>query len=673
MEHIRHSSLIALFLLACLTGVAQGLDFIDCQDGSITYCTADPEIQLPATNQMIVGTGDPNASSCSAHWRFQQDVTTDCGIIVKYYIDYYPFNGAQRVRLQDTSEAFKDGAQVAPLVLDTRLFGTPSVLLDGIEYNPGCAEDPDAFHRIVWTAIDECGDMDSCIYLVRVVDCQAPMAVPVGFSTVVFPAEQQVTVIAQDFIESAIDDCSPINWLLYSFSKDFFQPTMTINCETIEDNGGPAFEFTIWVVDGGIDENCDGSISWDERAIDSVNALVLMEDDCGGDLFDGKIQSADSVPVPEVLISFFSGPMNQTTTTDDEGEYRLPTAVDTLLDWIVIPTKTGDEPDGVSTLDLVKIQKHLLGIEEFDSPYKRIAADANNNMDISATDLLELRKLILRITTTLPNNTSWRFVKADYVFPDPTDPWPFDEISNLDQLNFIGIKVGDVNGSVTAPPERDPRPVLRLIAEDIYLEAGNSYSIPVSSESSIDLHGIQFTLGHQGLEISDIAGDALDISDGAWVRHKENATVSWFTPYPESVGSDQTMFNIELKASQNGYLSDFLSLHSSLTKSEAYDADERIMDVVLDFERRHDVESGIMTSPNPWSGVTNVRIEKHDESAGVLRVYDTNGSLVMQRKVDCSSVSDLTIHSEELGKPGVYLVQLAAGNRLMSTRTVVMD
>ncbi|MEP7269115.1 MAG: dockerin type I domain-containing protein [Saprospiraceae bacterium] len=52
----------------------------------------------------------------------------------------------------------------------------------------------------------------------------------------------------------------------------------------------------------------------------------------------------------------------------------------------------------------------MLGIERLKSPYKKIAADVNNDNDISAIDLLELRKLILGIYDKLPDNTSWKFV-----------------------------------------------------------------------------------------------------------------------------------------------------------------------------------------------------------------------------------------------------------------------
>ncbi|MEZ4948564.1 MAG: hypothetical protein R2784_04100 [Saprospiraceae bacterium] len=55
------------------------------------------------------------------------------------------------------------------------------------------------------------------------------------------------------------------------------------------------------------------------------------------------------------------------------------------------------------------------------SPYKIIAADANNSGSVTTLDLGSTEKLILNVINDLPNTTSWRFVWADYVFPDPSN------------------------------------------------------------------------------------------------------------------------------------------------------------------------------------------------------------------------------------------------------------
>jgi uncharacterized repeat protein (TIGR01451 family) len=105
------------------------------------------------------------------------------------------------------------------------------------------------------------------------------------------------------------------------------------------------------------------------------------------------------------------------------------------------------------TYDLVLIGQHILS-QTFTSPYKIIAADINNDGQVTVTDTVEIRKLILGVYTNFPSNFSWRFVRQDYIFPDPTHPFPYPDIAtftnivqDVNNVNFIGIKIGDVNAT----------------------------------------------------------------------------------------------------------------------------------------------------------------------------------------------------------------------------------
>jgi hypothetical protein len=68
------------------------------------------------------------------------------------------------------------------------------------------------------------------------------------------------------------------------------------------------------------------------------------------------------------------------------------------VDYVVEANKGGDYLNGVSTLDLVMIQRHILGLQTLDNNYLMIAADVNNDGKVTASDLTELRKLILGVT-----------------------------------------------------------------------------------------------------------------------------------------------------------------------------------------------------------------------------------------------------------------------------------
>ena len=91
-------------------------------------------------------------------------------------------------------------------------------------------------------------------------------------------------------------------------------------------------------------------------------------------------------------------------------------------DYIITPTKDEPAVNGVTTFDLVILRRHILGDQIITDPYKLIAADVNGSNSISTLDLVNIRKLILLIDDSFPGS-SWRFIPADYVFPNPTNPW----------------------------------------------------------------------------------------------------------------------------------------------------------------------------------------------------------------------------------------------------------
>ncbi|MFK7983033.1 MAG: hypothetical protein AB8G86_23840 [Saprospiraceae bacterium] len=109
---------------------------------------------------------------------------------------------------------------------------------------------------------------------------------------------------------------------------------------------------------------------------------------------------------------------------------------------------------GVTMTDIIKIKKHILGLERFENPFQWIAADVNNSKTITMLDLIQIRKIILGRQENFDNNTSWRFTPSDYIFQteSPLEE-DFDAKINhnacsekLYQVNLIAIKIGDVDG-----------------------------------------------------------------------------------------------------------------------------------------------------------------------------------------------------------------------------------
>ena len=148
----------------------------------------------------------------------------------------------------------------------------------------------------------------------------------------------------------------------------------------------------------------------------------------------------------------------QNVVNQDSVSFVLNTDIfksDTLL----IKVENDDEyKNGVSTFDLVLMQKHILKTATLDTTYKYFAADINASNTISTFDILSARRLILGLDTKFALTPSWRFIDATINFPDPKKPLDysipsvykyFRPLNNNPTLRyrFIGMKMGDVNNS----------------------------------------------------------------------------------------------------------------------------------------------------------------------------------------------------------------------------------
>ena len=146
----------------------------------------------------------------------------------------------------------------------------------------------------------------------------------------------------------------------------------------------------------------------------------------------------------------------------------------------ILPSSANDFNDyinGVTTLDLVHITRHINGIASLntltqtaDGPYRRISADANFDHSITSADHSMLGDLILGIRTDL-TRTSWEWVNADDVANNSVDfnnnpydyvinyVWPMDGfvfaarsrnsiIADMpDYFTYRSTKIGDIVGS----------------------------------------------------------------------------------------------------------------------------------------------------------------------------------------------------------------------------------
>ncbi|MDX1406675.1 MAG: dockerin type I domain-containing protein, partial [Saprospiraceae bacterium] len=629
--------------------------FMDCPGSLMTLCVEDEGVSLPDYNQLFLGEGHPDATSCGAHVTIEHEVNETCSGTVLYDVKLYLYDGPDYIQVLGETEAATDSNDIATLVFDSRVSPDLDTRLYGIPYNNNlCSGGPKDYHRILWTVEDGCGNQSTCSYLLRVEDCKKPTPVCVGLQSVVMPSSGSVTIWASDFNASSVDDCTPADELLFSFSGTEYMLGMEFNCELIEANGSPSFIIEIWAADAGVDENCDGQISWAERNKDFCTTFIVIDDNenvCpGSGSIGGDVHTEEFEPVEGVRMNMMDelGLVMQTYITGSNGTFQF---FNPLLSYSIDAYRNDNHKNGVSSLDLVRIQKHLLGIEPFTSPYKRIAADANNSESISAIDLVEIRKVILGVNLEFPDNTSWRFVDADFVFTDPEQPWPYDEMIELDNLtveeNFVAIKIGDVNGTVVANANqvetRNPVGVLNLQVEDQIVRRGERLVVPVYAQQFANMIGYQFTLRTTGLVFEAVNPGAIDINMENFGVHSGAITTSWHSARPVSVEKGEVLFELVFNPKADATLRELLSIGSRITSAEAYqqaDGQQPLdLDVTLTFcdpcqpivSNPVGVDYALyQNEPNPVGSETRIGFSLPYEMAVSLTLFDVNGTTIRQ-------------------------------------------
>jgi hypothetical protein len=372
----------------------------------------------------------------------------------------------------------------------------------------------------------------------------------------------------------------------------------------------------------------------------------------------------------------------KTEMTDIDGNY----AMDIYLVTELKAQKDGDDLNGVSTLDLVMIQRHILGLQTLGSPYKLIAADANNDGRVTASDLTEIRKLILGISTGFASNTSWRFPIKNQIM-DANSPFPYVEsvmatVNNPDpNYNFVAVKIGDVNGSVVTNAKEgslDSRSNynVALSIKEAQVAAGEVVEIPVTAANFNDVAGFQYTMNLEGASFVGINGGALEVTaNNVGVIANDVVTMSYASNEAISATEGEVLFTLVVKADKAMNVSEMINLTSEITKAESYNSDLKVGNVSLSV-RKSPVASIelFQNEPNPFKGQTTVNFHMPVAATATLSVYDVTGKVVTVRNIDAvKGLNSEVFTKEQLGVSGVLYYTLVSGDYTATKKMIIVE
>lgn len=399
----------------------------------------------------------------------------------------------------------------------------------------------------------------------------------------------------------------------------------------------------------------------------------------------GKVESPDGQPIknPDIVLSSATGTQNFKAV---DGTYEFE--VDELQDYTLTPEFTTDIPvnNGISTLDISLIRRHILGMKPLASAYKTLAADVDLSGSVSTIDITWIRKIVLGSASSFPGNKLWIFTPAGHVYgqENPFPLTPAKQIINLTQdenVDFVGLKLGDVNESWQSPA-RVKQGKEFIVSVDSKTATEEVIELPVRASSFEGIAGYQFTVSWNPaeLELVDVVNSKTNGAFGFGKVAQGILTTSWDHAAGGSLdlADNDTLFVLMLKVIAGKGLAT-VDINSEATRFMAFDNDlveapvasKKGMITMYDPADKNVIL--YQNAPNPVGSYTDFKFYLPKEDVVTLTVFSLTGQTVYKTEGRYGKGLNIITwrRNEKDSKQGVYLFSFETSDFKESKRLVI--
>lgn len=647
----------------------------------------------PSTDSLFCG---DNADNCTGFVDYPFSVTEGCspeGTTIRAWID----NG-------------NDGSLDDEISPENILGIFPSFRITG--------RFPLGVHAFQIEVTDGCDNRTSLDVSFEVIDCSVtaptcrqPFSVEIMPQDPVIDADGDgdldlgaISILATAVLTSNVDDCNgPVSFSIHKTLDlengteipDSNEEAVVLTCDEVDES----VEVQVYAWDNANNPLAiqpDGTIGGPNYSFCTTTITLLdSEGVCNPSplaAISGEIMTAEDEPVQGVMMQVRED-MPMYGPTNINGSYTMDNlSVDS--NYQIRPEMDYDFSNGISTIDLILISKHILGEQRLASPYKIIAADVNRSSNVTTFDIILLRQLILGIHTSIPQNTSWRFVDAAYQFPKPENPWSetFPEVIQIENLqdhrehvDFIAIKIGDINGNAYLNELDNPRPrntagTFFLELEDQTVKAGQVIHVQLSSSQLEQIVGFQGSLRFDpgALQLEDFQAGLLE-SKGVNLGLTGTGIlpISWDNTHINTQSAED-LFSLTFRCLQDGKLSEWMKMSDRITPREAYQRGGAWQDVELGFHPAgKDEEIGdfklLQNRPNPFSQKTAIGFHLPEAGKASLRIFDMSGRLLKEYQNHFErGYNEIEVDASDLTTQGLLYYQLSS-KTYSATRKMILS
>ena len=557
-------------------------------------------------------------------------------------------------------------------------------------------------HKITWRVEDQCGNFNTCSYFFTISDCKKPTPYCISSLTLTLMQESgTIAVWAKDFDIGSSDNCTQSDDLLFTFNgalpvvglrdqQHYFIDNGILSDESTFKDGLaqlwlPASKSSALFFDCGDIPNGKSTVIPLQMTVtdhlgnqDFCTVELVLQDNtnfCPDLVTEGKIRGkiiTENNKIPKNTEVLFEGSeISGIKIINNMNGNFVMDSLPLNVSYTVTPSLNSDPLEGISTIDLIMIQRHILGLATFSSPYLVIAADVNDSKSVTAADLVELRKLILGITERFPKVSSWVFADKSYPFTNIQQPFVYNNskttqilTSDIENFDFIAIKMGDVNQSAYN---------FGNIYTESRIEGSNSFGVSASkeqignrlfltfrAESDIKMDGFQIFVSYNGVsevltEDNINISDYLNVSEESFMD-KNHVRFLGYSSVPFKIGKGDIIKSFEIHG-------DF---DLSALKLETAKSSEIYNNGLTRKVNLHLMQETINSKPN-------VRLQTNPVISDLHLIFDnldfredieykimaSDGQMVVSSKIHKEkSTGEYSIPLPEKMPPGIYFLML---------------
>jgi len=366
----------------------------------------------------------------------------------------------------------------------------------------------------------------------------------------------------------------------------------------------------------------------------------------------GIIKSRNDIPINNTIINVG----NNTQTTEANGNFDLSVLPESSCE--IIPEKFGPNNAGVSILDLILLQRHLVFLDTL-PVLGQFAGDVNLDNDLSILDVIRIQRTLVFVDTIFESGP-WGFVPEQFDFTDSVDafsnpvPRTLDCIDATSNANFWGVKMGDVSGNASV--QLNDLSSNRSILELEFEEKNGFHYLRMNQILPMNGFQLKFDLSpSNSLEIIDA------IQGLTFNKTNDELYISWISTSGNPIELDGNILTLKVQKHALELSNDFENIAVKV---------EGDRNQIWNLSMNNGVELSSLdftVFPNPNRGMFSISFQV--PFSGDWRLMNLQGRLVDQGKLINQTFAYIDKQSKLL--PGVYFLKLENATHQFSYKFIV--